>query len=113
VAPRHTRSELEDRHIELLPEAGLHCPQLNVLVDGEEHAHEVDAFWPSHGLVVQLDGFTYHRTRRDRERDAATDADLELAGHRVVRLTWDDITVRREPTKRRLCRLLPLGASRR
>ena len=68
--------------------------------------HEVDALWRGAALVVQLDGFAYHRTRRDRERDAATDADLELAGYRVLRLTWDDVTARSASTARRLRRLL-------
>jgi very-short-patch-repair endonuclease len=74
--PRRTRSELEDRYLELLKEAGLPMPRFNVLLEGELATHEVDAFWPSRRLVVQLDGFAYHRTRRDRERDAATDADF-------------------------------------
>jgi very-short-patch-repair endonuclease len=53
-------------------------------------------------LAIQLDGFEFHRTRRDREKDAASDADLELAGYRVIRLTWDDVTVNGERTLRRL-----------
>jgi very-short-patch-repair endonuclease len=77
-------------------------PRHNVFVDGYEQRHEVDAFWPTHRLIVQLDGFEYHRTRRERERDADTDADLELAGYRVVRLTWDDVTMHRSRTERRL-----------
>ncbi len=64
--------------------------------------HEVDAFWPQHRLAVQLDGFEFHRTRRDRERDADSDADLELAGNRVMRLTWDDVAKHGERTLRRL-----------
>ena len=52
--------------------------------------------------MVELDSFAYHRTRRDLERDAAKTADLELAGFRVVRLTWDDVVVRRADTIRRL-----------
>jgi very-short-patch-repair endonuclease len=86
--PRHTRSELEDRYEELVRAAGLPAPLLNVFLEGERDTHEVDAFWPEHRLIVQLDGFAYHRTRLDHERDAATNADLELAGYRVVRLTW-------------------------
>ena len=62
----------------------------------------MDAFWPNEKLAVQLDGFEFHRTRRDRERDAASDADLELAGQRVMRLTWDDVAVHGERTLRRL-----------
>lgn len=105
--PLPTRSELEDRHRELLTGAGLPSPRYNPLLEGRRDTHEVDAFWPSHGLVVQLDGFAYHRTRRDRERDASTDADLELAGYRVLRLTWGDVTAHPDRTVLRLRRLLP------
>jgi len=104
--PRETRSELEDRFQDLVNAAGIPSPRFNVLVDGERDLHEVDAVWPGRRLVAQLDGFAYHRTRRDRERDAATDADLELAGYRVVRLTWDDVALHRGRTSRRLRRLL-------
>jgi hypothetical protein len=104
--PSYTRSELEDRFAELVAEAGLPSPRLNVLLDGEQRTHEVDVFWPGHSFVVQLDGFAYHRTVRDRERDGATDADLDLAGYRVLRLTWGDITARSDRTVRRLARLL-------
>ena len=100
--PRHTRSELEDRFAELMARSTLPPPDLNVVLDGHNAQHEVDAFWPSHRLVVQLDGFAFHRTRRDRERDAATDADLELAGLRVVRLTWEEVTQHADRTVRRL-----------
>jgi hypothetical protein len=40
---------------------------------------EVDAYGPAERLAVQLDSFAFRRTRRDREKDAASDADLELA----------------------------------
>jgi very-short-patch-repair endonuclease len=100
--PRHTRSELEDRFSELLQATSLPSPILNVLVQGDQHIHEVDAFWSADRLAVQLDGFAYHRTRRDRERDAATDADLELVGYRVVRLTWNEVATHRVRTTRRL-----------
>lgn len=100
--PADTWSELERLHVELVTAAGLQRPELNVVVQGELRQHVVDALWPDQGLVVQLDGFAYHRTRRDRERDAAADADLELAGYRVLRLTWDDVTVRGARTVRRL-----------
>jgi very-short-patch-repair endonuclease len=97
-----TRSELEDRFRELVRSSDRPQPLFNVLVDGERRTHEVDAFWPAHGLVVQLDGFAYHRTRRDHERDASATADLELAGYRVMRLTWGDVTLHARRTLRRL-----------
>jgi very-short-patch-repair endonuclease len=59
-------------------------------------------FWEPQRLAVQVDGFELHRTRRDRERDAASDSDLELAGYRVIRFTWDEATIHRERTLRRI-----------
>ena len=105
--PRDTRSELEDGFADMVDSARLEPPLFNVLVDGERGRYEVDALWPARRVVVELDGFAYHRTRRDRERDAERDADLELAGYRVVRLTRGDVTQRRDRTTRRLERLIP------
>jgi uncharacterized protein DUF559 len=101
--PSTQKSELE-RRFGLLLEDDPHTPGpfFNALVDGETGTHEVDAYWAAERLAVQLDGFEFHRTRRDRERDAASDADLELAGNRVLRFTWDDVTVHGERTLRRL-----------
>jgi very-short-patch-repair endonuclease len=48
---------------------------------------EVDAYWPSHRLIVELDGWSYHRSRQAFERDRRKDADLTAAGHRVIRIT--------------------------
>ena len=97
------RSELERSFKRLLrPASDIPSPFFNALTDGETGTHEVDAIWENHKLAVQLDGFAFHRTRRDREKDALSDADLELAGHRVMRLTWDDVTVNGERTLRRL-----------
>ena len=98
---------------DLLAGTALPTPHFNVLVEGERMQHEVDVFWPAQRLVVELDGFAYHRTRADRERDAAKTADLELAGLRVVRLTWGDMTVRSDHTIRRLTALLAQPALRR
>jgi hypothetical protein len=101
--PSTQKSELERRFKELLETApDISSPTFNALIDGETATHEVDAHWPAQRLAVQLDGFEFHRTRQDRERDAASDADLELAGHRVMRLTWDDATVHGKRTLRRV-----------
>ncbi len=79
-----TRSELEARFLALCRDSGLPRPLVNVRVAG----HEVDAFWPRSGLVAELDGYAYHRTRRSFERDRAKDAALQRAGCRVVRFTY-------------------------
>ena len=101
--PSTQKSELERSFRQLLkPASDIPSPSFNALTEGETGTHEVDALWEDHKLAVQLDGFAFHRTRRDREKDALSDADLELAGYRVMRLTWDDVTVNGERTLRRL-----------
>lgn len=101
--PSTQKSELERRFKALIETAtDIPKPTFNAAVSGEAATHEVDAFWPKQRLAVQLDGFEFHKTRRDRERDAASDADLELAGERVMRLTWDDVTLHGERTLRRI-----------
>ena len=50
--------------------------------------YEVDAYWPAQRLVVEVDGWAYHRTRQAFERDRRKDAALTAAGNRVVRVTW-------------------------
>ena len=71
--------------------AALPLPQTNVRRAG----WEVDAVWEAQRLVVEVDGHKFHSTRARFERDRRKDADLRLAGYRVLRLTWRRLT--REP----------------
>ncbi|MGI8804124.1 MAG: type IV toxin-antitoxin system AbiEi family antitoxin domain-containing protein [Thermoleophilaceae bacterium] len=84
AAAAFTRSELEACFLTLCRDAGLPRPLVNVRVAG----YEVDAVWPQERLVVELDGYAFHRTRRAFERDRAKDAVLQRAGYRVVRVTY-------------------------
>ncbi len=81
--PPPTRSELERRFLDLCSAAELPAPSLNVCVAG----YEVDAVWHQNRLIVELDGYAYHRDRASFERDRARDATLQLAGYRVLRVT--------------------------
>jgi very-short-patch-repair endonuclease len=83
AAVPETRSELERRFAAFCRDAGLPTPAFNALVAG----FEVDATWPGSHLVVELDGWDYHRTRAAFERDRARDAALLVSGHRVLRVT--------------------------
>jgi very-short-patch-repair endonuclease len=59
-----------------------------VSVAGED----VDAYWKESNLVVELDSWEFHKTRRAFERDREKAAALELAGVRVLRFTWNQVT---------------------
>lgn len=48
---------------------------------------EIDFWWPQFRLAVELDGRDYHTALRDRERDNRKDADLQLKGINVVRIS--------------------------
>jgi very-short-patch-repair endonuclease len=83
-APTVTRSQAEERFLELVRTAGLPEPEVNVRLNG----YEVDFFWREQKVVVEVDGYTYHATRSAFERDRAKDASLVVAGILVLRITW-------------------------
>jgi len=85
-----TRSFLEDAFLRRLRDAGLPRPGVNVLVEG----FQVDAVWRASKLVVELDGWASHHTRRAFEQDRERDAALTAAGWRVVRFTHREIAHR-------------------
>jgi very-short-patch-repair endonuclease len=78
-----TQSELERRFLALIRAAGLPEPRTNVLVAGEL----VDCYWPRERLVVEVDGYGFHKTRAKFESDRRLDVKLQLAGCRVLRAT--------------------------
>jgi hypothetical protein len=82
--PAFSRSELERRFAALCDEHALPLPSFNVYL----HGHEVDALWEDHRLVVELDGWEWHRSRAAFERDRRRDAELTRAGYTVIRFTW-------------------------
>jgi very-short-patch-repair endonuclease len=83
LATTLTRSSLEAAFLRLVARAGLPKPRTNVHIDGME----VDAFWPDHDLIVELDGWESHHTRHAFQNDRERDAYLTAAGYRVLRFT--------------------------
>jgi hypothetical protein len=102
IGETFTRSELEWRLVALLDAEGLPRPQINPLTD---HG-ELDARWPEQRLVVELDGFATHGTREAFERDRARDRALQVAGWRVVRVTWRQLTTEPDEIAAQLALLL-------
>lgn len=89
---RHTvshnlRSEAERRLLELIRAAELPEPRMNVYV----HGCLVDAYWPEHGLVVEVDSVRYHSSVPVFERDRDKGNRLVAAGLAVMRLTWHQL----------------------
>jgi very-short-patch-repair endonuclease len=82
--PAFTRSEGEERLRALLRAARLPMPRTNVRIG----RWEVDALWQEQRLVVEIDGYKFHRTRAAFERDRRKDAELLTLGYRVIRITW-------------------------
>jgi very-short-patch-repair endonuclease len=83
-----TRSLLERHLLALVDSHGLPRPHINRVGD---HG-ELDATWPEHRLVVECDGFAAHGTRSAFEQDRARDRALQVAGWRVLRITWRQLT---------------------
>jgi very-short-patch-repair endonuclease len=83
-APTLTRSEAEERFLALIRSAQLPEPQVNARI----HGYEVDFLWREQRLVVEIDGYRYHSTRRAFEHDRRKDATLHAAGLGTMRITW-------------------------
>jgi very-short-patch-repair endonuclease len=82
-----TRSELEHRLLELVRATQLELPVVNGYVEGLQ----VDFHWPRYRVVVEADGRRFHGHTVAIERDRDRDLRLQLAGWRVVRLTWRQV----------------------
>jgi Transcriptional regulator, AbiEi antitoxin/REase_MTES_1575 len=100
--PAPTRSELEDRALALFRGHGLPEPLINPTIQGIE----VDFLFREARLVVEVDGDRHHRTPFARRNDADKQARLEVAGYRVLRLTWTQVTRHPQQTVARLRRAL-------
>jgi very-short-patch-repair endonuclease len=85
-----TRSELEERFLALCDRHGLPRPKVNVRIEG----FEVDFVWRDARLIVEVDGYAYHRSPSAFEADRERDVNLEAAGWTVLRFTWAQITRR-------------------
>jgi hypothetical protein len=102
--PNPTRSRFEDDFVGFCAHHGLPKPLTNVEVAG----HTVDALFAAQRLIVELDGWEFHKSREAFEDDRARDADTLAAGYRTLRITWDRVHTRAqaEAEAARLRRLL-------
>lgn len=96
----HTRSELERRFLALCRRHGLPAPEVNVRIDD----FLVDFLWRDRRLIVETDGYRYHRGRAAFEDDRARDLRLKLLGYDVLRLTERQLAAGAIEAIRRLTR---------
>lgn len=81
--PDRTRSDLERAFLRICERHRLPAPEVNVRIG----RFTVDFLWREHGLVIEVDGYAYHRGRQAFRDDR--DRDLELGGlgltvHRIA-----------------------------
>lgn len=86
-----TRSPLERRFLRLCRRHRIPAPRVNVRVG----PFIIDFLWAESKLIVEVDGYEFHRDRAVFEADRARDAQLALRGYRVVRFTYRQVS--REP----------------
>jgi len=80
----YTNGPLEYDFFEWCEHNKVPLPLVNVRV----HGILVDAYWPAHSLVVELDGLGNHSTPAQLRRDKANDLTLRSAGLEIRRYDW-------------------------
>jgi very-short-patch-repair endonuclease/predicted transcriptional regulator of viral defense system len=108
--PGPTRSEFEAEFLALCRNTDLPTPLMNRHVQAGGRLSEVDALWPDHRLIVELDGGAAHRTTHAFENDRRRDAALAARGYLVVRFTWQRLTNEPQDVSDELRHILALRA---
>jgi very-short-patch-repair endonuclease len=78
-----TRSNGEEALLAALRRANIRAPEVNAKVGN----YTADFLWRPEQLIVELDGYDYHRGRAAFERDHQRDTEHHRLGHLVIRVT--------------------------
>lgn len=89
--PERTESDLERDFLAICRRYGVPEPELNVRIG----RYRVDFLWRAARLIIETDGYVYHRGRQAMRDDNDRDIELELLGFRVVRI--DDSRIADDP----------------
>ena len=104
VAPE---SELESRMLDLLERSGFPCPTKQMAVPWRTSVDgRIDMAYPDHQLIIECDGRRWHTLAESFERDRRRDNLAQAAGWRILRFTWNDVTMRPLETIRQIRTLL-------
>ena len=88
--PTDVRSHLERLFNELCDAQRLPRPLVNTVIEGRVR----DFYWPHCRLVVETDSYRWHRSPSALNDDRERDVELTLAGFRVLRFTYEQVTKR-------------------
>jgi very-short-patch-repair endonuclease len=97
---RLSDTELEVLFRPIAAQAGLATPLTKEMVNG----FEVDFYWPDLGLVVETDGWRYHRTASAQTRDALRDQTHTASGLTPLRFSHYQVKYEPQHVRRILAR---------
>jgi hypothetical protein len=97
-----TRSEFEAAFLAFCKLYGLPTPLLNVRFAGRE----VDAYFAAQKVIVELDGWDFHRDHYSFEDDRERDANALAHGAVTIRITWERMTQAPQREAERLAAIL-------
>jgi hypothetical protein len=97
-----TRSGFEDDFRVFAARYGFPTPLINTKVLGRE----VDALFPNHKLIVELDGWEFHKDHQSFNDDRANDADALKYGFATMRITEDRVRETPDAEAQRLQEIL-------
>jgi very-short-patch-repair endonuclease len=87
-ASEPTRSELEHLFLRLCERHGIPKPEVNVRIGPDE----VDFLWRAERLIVETDGYRYHRGSQAFEDDRERDLELHSHGYTIRRFSYRQVT---------------------
>jgi predicted transcriptional regulator of viral defense system len=95
---KRTRSELERLFLEMCSKRGVPNPEVNVWLPAPDgRRYQADFLWRDSRLIVEADSRRFHDTDSAFVDDRKRQQQLELAGWRVSRCTWEE--VEKEPRR--------------
>jgi len=97
-----TDTGLERKFLAIVRAANLPRPETQVVLNG----YQVDFYWPHIGLVVETDGWRYHRTPGEQATDRRRDQAHMTSGQTTVRIGEDQIRYEPDQVQRTLAAVI-------
>jgi hypothetical protein len=90
AGPTPTRSWMEERLLAIIDRRGLPRPLTNLPIATEAGTLVVDCAWPPRRVVIEIDAWGTHSSRRSMIEDRRRDRALRIAGRHPSRVIWED-----------------------